>query len=316
MAVYIGALAAGLILVVVGGHLFVDSSVVIAKRLGLPRMVVGGTIVSIATTTPELVVSMTASYVGDSGIAMGNAVGSAITNIGLIVGIVGLLTEVRIDLTEFKVAWTWMFLSAVLVILVSWRLQTTRGAGLMLVGVSMAYLAFDSFRMKTGKRPLPVDAGEETTGTKAGLWFLVGAALVIGGSRLLVRSGIAVAAVLGIPSVVIGLSVIAVGTSLPELVTGIISARRGVPDLSVGNIVGANVLNLALIVGASSMIHPLNITPFTRAYSFPWLMVFIVALAWGLRRDGRLSTGVGALLLALYGLYIAGLVVWPALGIE
>lgn len=316
MAVYISILAAGFILVVVGGHLFVDSSVVIARRLGVPRMIIGGTIVSIATTTPELVVSMTASYLGDSGIAMGNAVGSAITNIGLIIGMVGLLTAVKVDLAEFKVAWTWMFLSAVLVILVSWRLQTTRGAGLMLVGVSVAYLAFDSFRMKRGKRPLPVEAEGERTAAKAGLWFLVGAALVIGGSRLLVRSGIALAAGLGIPSVVIGLSVIAVGTSLPELVTGIISARRGVPDLSVGNIVGANVLNLALIVGASSTIHPLNVTPFTRAYSFPWLMVFIVALAWGLRRDGRLSTGEGGLLLVLYGLYIVGLVVLPALGIE
>jgi len=146
--------------------------------------------------------------------------------------------------------------------------------------------------------------------------FILGASFVIVGSRLLVKSGIAIATALGIPSVIIGLSIIAIGTSLPELVTGIVSVRKGVPDLSIGNILGANVLNLAMITGLASVIHPLTLTQFTRAYSFPWLMVFVVVVILMLRKDGTLVTREGGVLLTLYVLYIAGLVVLSMIGLS
>jgi cation:H+ antiporter len=135
--------------------------------------------------------------------------------------------------------------------------------------------------------------------------------MVILGSRLLVTSGVSIATALGIPSVIIGLSIVAIGTSLPELVTGLTAARKGVPDLSIGNIVGANVLNLALVIGLSSLIHPLTLTRFTQLYSFPWLIIFICSMIWMFRPGSLVGRREGIILLSLYVAYIAGLVIIP-----
>ena len=133
------------------------------------------------------------------------------------------------------------------------------------------------------------------------------------GSRLLVTSGQGLAAALGVPSAIIGFSVIAVGTSVPELVTGVSAARKGVPDLSLGNIIGANVLNLLLIVGLSGTIQPLVLDPFSQGYGFPWLAIFFVTLIGIVLRFGLVRRAAGIALLLLYALYIIGLVATPAL---
>ena len=135
--------------------------------------------------------------------------------------------------------------------------------------------------------------------------------MVIIGSRILVISGISIATAIGIPSVIIGLSIVAVGTSLPELVSGISASRKGVPDLSIGNIVGANVLHLALIIGLSSLIHPLTLSRFTQLYSLSWLVVFIAAMIFMFRSGHVVSRKEGFVLLGLYIGYIAGLIVVP-----
>ena len=134
------------------------------------------------------------------------------------------------------------------------------------------------------------------------------------GSRFLVDSGQSLAAALGVPSVIIGLSVVAIGTSLPELVTGVSAARKGVPDLSLGNIIGANVLNLYLIVGLSGTINPLTLDVFTQVYSYGWLGVFFAAVLGLTARTGHFHRGGGLLLLALYAVYVTGLVLVPVLG--
>ncbi len=310
-------LALGLALVIKGGELFVESSVDIAHRMRIPRIVVGGTLVSLATTTPELVVSATASFMGDAGIAIGNAVGSAICNIGLIVGISALITVIRIDLREFKVRAAWMVGSAILVILFSLSLYMSRAFGSALVLLAVLYLFFDYWNMRRKKKQKEETVEEvlvfEGTMTRSILIFSLGAFMVIVGSRLLVTSGIAIAQMLKIPSVIIGLSVIAVGTSLPELVTAIVSARKGVSDLSIGNIVGANVLNLGLITGISALINPLTLTRFTQVYSFPWMLIFIFGMIFLFRKDGILTKKGGLMLLALYIIYLAGLIVYPML---
>ncbi|MDP3919229.1 MAG: calcium/sodium antiporter [Candidatus Omnitrophota bacterium] len=313
MLIQILYLAAGLLLVIKGGDLFVDSSVHISRRLHIPRIVVGGTIVSLATTVPELVVSATASYMGDSGIAVGNAVGSAIANIGLIVGVVAVLTPVVVDLADFRARSLWMLGSAILVIIFSWDLELPRTLGLILFAVALVYLAVDCIGA-IRKRKTADETPDETPLTKSLMTFALGAVMVGLGSRLLVTSGIQIASALGIPSVIIGLSIIAVGTSLPELVTAVTAARKGVPDLSIGNIIGANVLNLSMITGISAVIRPLSLLPFTRNYSFPWLMVFVGLMILMIGREGKIDKREGCILLALYFLYIAGLIVFPMIG--
>ena len=306
----------GLILVCKGGDYFVDSSVEIARALGIPRIVIGGTIVSIATTTPELTVSAMASWMGDSGIAIGNAVGSAIANIGLIVGCVACITPVSVDSEDFRRRSYWMVASMVLVIVFTWTRYLAPLFGVILLLLSIAYLFVDYWNIRQ-RRAYQIEgtttdvASETHERKKAILLFILGIVMVILGSRILVTSGISIATALGIPSVIIGLSVVAVGTSLPELVTGITAARKGVPDLSIGNIVGANVLNLALIIGISGLIHPLTLTAFTQMYSFPWLIIFVCAMIWMFRADSVVGKWGGLILLLLYSVYIIGLVVIP-----
>lgn len=318
MLIDIGFLILGLVLVVKGGGWFVDSSVDIARYLQIPRIVIGATIVSLATTMPELIVSATASFMKDSGIAIGNAVGSAICNIGLIVGIAAVMTTIEVDLSDFKRRFMWMLGSAVLMVIFAWNLHLGRLQGSILLLVGIAYLLFDYSKVRSerrGKNVSPNQAVGETPAKKSVgrsvILFAFGALLVILGSRFLVTSGIGIAKALGIPSVIIGLSIIAVGTSLPELVTAIAAARKKVPDLSVGNIVGANVLNLAVITGLAGVINPLTLKPFTRHYSFFWLFLFILAMGWFFRKKGSIAAREGWCFLIFYILYVAGLVLAP-----
>lgn len=313
MIFYIVLFVLGLLLVLKGGDLFVDSSITIASRLKIPRMIIGGTIVSLATTAPELVVSTTASYMGDAGIALGNAVGSAIANIGLIVGVSAILAPIVIDVADFRRRALWMLLSAILVVLFSWDFDLGRGSGIILLCLGILYLSLNCLRAflerKKEKSSSESTASEQNMSmNKAVILFLFGAVLVIVGSKLLVNSGIAIAEALKIPSLIIGLTAVAVGTSLPELVTAITSAKKNVADLSIGNIVGANVLNLALITGASAVIRPLTIDLFTRYYAFMWLFIMIIAMFIIFWKKGKMGKKAGIILLSLYVIYNLGLV--------
>ena len=304
----------GLGLVAKGGDLFVDSSIDIGHALRIPRFVIGGTLVSLATTTPELVVSAMASSVGDSGIALGNAIGSCICNIGLIIGTVALLTPVEVEKRGFVSRAAWMVSAAVLVVLFTWDRTLSRPLAILLLAFSFAYLAWDYVGIRRGRRQAVDGESPDTSGlTRAVTLFALGAVLIVFGSRLLVDSGRSLAAALGVPSIIIGLSVVAIGTSLPELVTGVSAARKGVPDLSLGNIIGANILNLFLIIGMSGTINPLTLDRFTQFYSYGWLAVFFTAFI-GLATTGNVHRRGGLLLLGLYVVYLAGLVVVPMIG--
>ena len=309
-------IAVGFALVAKGGDLFVDSSVHIGRALRIPRFVIGGTLVSLATTAPELVVSATAATMGDSGIALGNAVGSCICNIGLIVGMVALIMPVHVDKADFVRRAGWMVGGGLLVVGFSWDLSMDRSYGLLLLALAAAYLAWDLIGILRSRRESAEEAEDpDAAGGLGGAvgWFAVGGACVLAGSRLLVMSGQGLAEALGVPSAIIGFSVIAIGTSVPELVTGVTAARKGVPDLSLGNIVGANVLNLLLIVGLSGTIQPLVLDSFSQWYGFPWLGIFFLAIVGVVLKNGVVRRAAGMGLLMLYVLYMIGLVSVPAL---
>ena len=307
----------GFALIAIGGERFVDSSIHIGRVLHVPRFVIGGTLVSLATTTPELVVSATASALGDSGIALGNAIGSSICNIGLIVGTVALITTVKVDQRDFTNRASWMSAAGFLVVAFSWDRTISRLLGALLLLLALAYLYLDYRairRVRSTRDTAERESGDEESLVRSVLVFVVGAVMIVIGSRFLVTSGQALATAFGIPSAIIGFSVVAVGTSLPELVTGVAAARKGVPDLALGNIIGANVLNLLLIVGLSGIIHPLTLEGFTQWYAFPWMGVFFVGIITLIRRNGLIGPKGGGGLLILYALYVVGLVALPALG--
>jgi len=311
-------LAVGFACIARGGGLFVDSSVHIGRVFRIPRFVIGGTLVSLATTMPELVVSATASTLGDSGIALGNAIGSCICNIGLIVGTVALITPVSVDQRDFANRATWMLAGAILVVALSWNLTISRPMGALLLSLALVYLFWDyqTIRgIRDGSKGSERDAEAGELLTRSVLSFLFGAGLIIVGSRFLVTSGQGLATAMGIPSAIIGFSVVSIGTSLPELVTGVAAARKGVPDLSLGNIVGANILNLFLIVGVSGSIQSLSLDRFTQWYAYPWMGVFFLSIVLLVRRTGGIGPKAGMALLSCYLLYILGLIGFPAFGL-
>jgi cation:H+ antiporter len=231
------------------------------------------------------------------------------------VGTVALLTPVEVVKRDFSRRSAWMVSAAVLVVVFSWDRTLSRPPAALLLLVALAYLAWDYLGIRRLRAEASDEDGSDTSGlAKAVSLFALGAALIVIGSRFLVDSGQALAAALGVPSAIIGLSVVAIGTSLPELVTGVSAAHKGVPDLSIGNIVGANVLNLSLIVGLSGTINPLTLDLFTQVYSFGWLAVFIAALILLVARRGHFHRPGGMVLLGLYGVYVLGLSLVPIMG--
>jgi len=308
----IGLMAAAFFLVVKGGGWFVDASIMIARHFRWPRILVGGTLVTLATTAPELIVSLTASASGHGGLAIGNAVGSVIVNTGLIIGFVAILSPMTIQPSEFRPRALWLLGAAIGLIALSWALRLDAWAGWLLCGLAAAYLVNDYFHMK--RRPeMLEDAVDEAVNqpiSKQWLWFIVGALLVLVGSRLLVMSAVSLAERLGVSSIIIGLTLIAFGTSLPEFVTAIISARRNASDLSVGNILAANIVNLTLVAGGSAAIRAFEIDEFTRRYSYSAMMILILIFVSAFWSKGRAGRRAGTALLLIYVIYTAGLIIF------
>ncbi len=314
-------LLGGLALIVKGGDFFVAAAIRLAEFLRMPRVVIGSTLVSLATTTPELVVSITAGLRGESGLAVGNAVGSCICNIGLILGVTASLKSVDVRFRALRTPLLAMVGFGVLLFLMTLDLSVQRWQGGLLVAGGLGYFAWDFWHHWRDRQPREV---AEATAieremaaarwawvrTKAGTitQFLVGAGIVVAGSRLLVEGAVGAADKLGVPSMVIGLTVVAIGTSLPELVTAVTSCRKSVSDLAVGNVLGANIANLSLIIGAAALIQAVGLDRLTQVFNFPAMLAMMALLGWLLWTDGRLSRREGALLLGCYGTYLAALV--------
>lgn len=318
-------LLGGLALIVNGGAWFVAAAVRLAEFMRMPRVVIGSTMVALATTTPELVVSIMSGLRGEPGLAVGNALGSGICNIGLILGITAAIKFVDVHWISIRTALITMCGLGVLLFVLTLDLTLTRAEGAFLIVAGLGYFAWDFWQNWKDRTPAHeseaavIEAEKAQTRwswlqTKAGsaVQFLVGSAVVIAGSRLLVDGAVGSAERLGVPTLVVGLTVVAIGTSLPELVTAITSSRKSVADLAVGNVLGANIANLSLIVGAAAVIQDVTLTPLEQGFNFPALLVLFGLTVWVLRSGHRITTREGYLLLSLYALYL-GAVVWLAL---
>ncbi len=314
-------LLGGLALIVKGGEFFVAAAIRMAEFLRMPRVVIGSTLVSLATTTPELVVSIMAGLRGEAGLAVGNAVGSCICNIGLILGVTASIKQVDVHFRALRTPLFAMFGFGALLFLMTLDLSLARWQGGVLLAGGLGYFAWDFWRHWRDRKP--EDLAEATAieaekaaarwawvQTKAGTvtQFLCGAGIVVAGSRLLVEGAVGVASGLGVPSIVIGLTVVAVGTSLPELVTAVTSSRKSVSDLAVGNVLGANIANLTLIVGTAAVIQSVGMDRLTQLFNFPAMLAIMTLFLCLLWTGRRVSRREGATLLAVYGAYIAALV--------
>jgi cation:H+ antiporter len=310
-------LALGLLLIIKGGDLFVSASVRIAERLRMPRVVIGSTLVSLATTTPELTVSILSGLKGEPGLAVGNAVGSCICNLGLILGVLAALKQVDANPRVLRTAFATMLGCGLLLCGLTLGLKLSRSDGALLVALGAAYFAFDFRRhQREASAAAQAEAIELETeiltrhprlqgGWGAALQFLAGAALVVVGSKLLVEAAVKIATTLGVPSILLGLTVVAVGTSLPELITAVTSSRRNVSDLSLGNVLGANIANLTFVVGSAALVQEMSLSRVTQLVNFPTLLAFMLVV-WGMvARRHRISRRQGAALLGGYAAYLA-----------
>lgn len=255
--------AVGLVLLIKGGDWFVDGATGIAKRFHLPDIVVGATVVSIGTTLPEVMVSTTGALIGSSAMAYGNAIGSIICNTALIAAISITCNPGPVNVKSMKTPVVFFFLSAALYCVASYVLGTfPRWMGFVMLGIFVVYTVLT---IRNGmKHPDEAEEADEGDGKERTLLMelvllIVGAAVIAVGADLLVKHGQIIALGLGVPETVVALLFVALGTSLPELVTTITSLRSGHASLGVGNVIGANVFNLVLVSGVSVSIAPFDV---------------------------------------------------------
>lgn len=276
----------GLTLLVIGGEYLVRSSVALSFRLQLSKMVIGLTVVSFATSAPELLVSLGAALGGHSDISLGNVIGSNIANIGLVLGITAVIGAIRIDPDFFKLNWPVMvFLSFALYAMLLWGDDLNQMEGvvlLFLLGVYLYYLIRDARKNK--KHLADAEDGVDPTLSKVSnfriiVWLLIGGVALWGGSELLVDGAIQMAISLGVSERVIAVTMIAVGTSVPELAASVIAALKREKAISLGNLIGSNIFNIACVLGITSIIKPIQIqSEQVLTNDIFWMLAFAVVL--------------------------------------
>ena len=306
--------AVGLVFLITGGDWFVDGSTGIARRFGLPELLIGATVVSIGTTLPEVMVSTTSALSGHGEIAYGNAIGSVICNTALIAAITVAVRPGRVDPKSLRLPVAFFFTAAALYVGIAYTTRYfSQVAGFCLLALFAAYMLATAWQMKSGPSPASHgEAQEEDSSTLKDIVMLVaGAALIAVGANLLVENGTLIAQALGVPESVIALTFVALGTSLPELVTAITSLAKGHGALSLGNIIGANVFNLVLVSGVSVTLAPFPIPKSSTIAGYnaslvldiPVMLLVMALLTLPALKRGKLSRVQGVLLLAIYAAF-------------
>ncbi len=308
--------AVGLVLLIKGGDWFVDGATGVARRFHLPDIIVGATVVSIGTTLPEVMVSTTGALQGLGAMAYGNAIGSIICNTALIAAISVACAPGPVNVKTLKLPVIFFFVSAAVYVLAAYALGSfPRWLGLVMLALFVAYLVLN---VRHGLRhPDEAEPEEEVSAAKAHPFWLEAALLVIGaaviavGADLLVDNGTAIAQALGVPETVIALTFVALGTSLPELITTITSLRKGHASLGLGNVIGANVFNLVLVSGVSVTLAPFDV-PIGKllfghnaslVLDIPLMLVVMLLLTVPALRTKKLSRWQGVTLLAIYAAF-------------
>ncbi len=294
-------LVLGFAMLVKGADWFVDGSSGIARKLGIPQLVVGLTIVAMGTSAPEAAVSITAALKNNSGIAIGNVVGSNILNILIILGISAVIVAITIQKSTLKIEIPYMIFVTVLLILMGMTGESvSRLEGVILWVLFITYLVYLFILARKGKED-NTEVEEKKT-WKLLLYTIVGGVIVVWGSNITVDSATEIAHFFGISERFIGLTIVALGTSLPELVTSVTAARKGNADIAIGNIVGSNIFNILFVIGTAALITPVPYEP-------SFLIDGIIAVAAGVLlwvavfRKMELRRFWGIIMIACYAAY-------------
>jgi len=312
------AIAFGLVLLVWSADRFVEGSAAAARKFGIPPLLIGMVIVGFGTSAPELVVSFLASYQGNAGIALGNAYGSNITNIALILGLTALVSPIAVHSQVLRKELPILMAITALAGWQIWDGEITRFDALVLLAVFgglMIWTVRQGLQKQTDA--LGVEMEQELNVhamsiPRAIFWVVIGLIFLIVSSRILVWAAVQLAQLFGIDDLIIGLTIVAVGTSLPELASSLIAARKGEHDIALGNILGSNLFNTLAVVGVAGIVHPMKADPavFSRDIMvMAGLTASLFVFGYGFRGPGRLNRVEGGVLLLSYLGYTTWLVV-------
>jgi cation:H+ antiporter len=317
MTVAFIAVIFGLALLAWGADRFVEGSASAARHFGMPPLLIGMVIVGFGTSAPEMVVSALAASQGNPGIALGNAYGSNITNIALILGMTAVISPIAIHSPVLRKE---LPILTVVTALAAWQIwdgELTRSDAVVLLAVFgglMAWAIWQGLQKKEDALGIEIEQELEVHAMpirRAVLWLVVGLVLLIVSSRVLVWGAVEIAHGLGVSDLIIGLTIVAVGTSLPELASSVIAARKGEHDIALGNILGSNLFNTLAVVGIAGAIHPLTVSPevFNRdILVMAALTLSLFVIGHGFRGPGRINRVEGAVLVACYVSYTAYLI--------
>jgi len=309
------SIVAGMALLAAGGESLVRGAVSLARLLRVGTVVIGLTIVAMGTSAPELAASLTAALQGRGDIAVGNVVGSNIFNIALIVGAAAVVRPIAVHLSAIQTEWPVMLTLSVAAVAMAWDGTVGRIEGAALVVTLILFLVFLIVRARTKTAPheehlltAAVDAHTVRRARRAALnvgLVVLGMLLLVGGAQLLVRGAVVIAELMGLSDRVIGLTIVAAGTSMPEMATSLVAARRGEAEIALANVIGSNIFNITGILGTVAIVTPQHVPQATLGFDLWWMLGYTVIL-WPLMRSGmRISRGEGAALLAGYGIYLA-----------
>ncbi len=292
----------------------VDGSVAIAARFNIPKMIIGIVLVGFATTAPEFTVSVISAMKGYPEIALGNAIGSVVADdaLALALGIIAAPVAIKVDSRILKSAGIFLISIDLIAFILAFNGVIARWEGAVLILLLFGYfgaVVISEKRKRNGEVPEEIEA-EITEHIKGSVManvvkFAVGVAGVIAASKFLVDSSIWIAVYLHVPQVIIGLTMIAIGTSLPEIATCIVASRKGHGDLAFGDIIGADILNILWIVGAASVAHPIHVAPRIIYFAFPSMIVIVLTMLLFARNKYRLTRFKGIVLLVMYFAYLS-----------
>ena len=314
MIFYLLAVVLGFALLVWSADRFVDGAASTAKHLGMPSLLIGILIVGFGTSAPEMVVSAIAAYEGNPGLALGNAIGSNIVNIALILGITAIVAPIAVN---SKIVKKEIPLLLLIVLFTGYLLldnTLTLFEGVILLAGFFALVlwsVFAAFRSRgdSFEDQMDIELNEDIMSLKVGImWLVFGLILLIASSRLLVWGAVGVANSFGVSDLIIGLTIVALGTSLPELAASVMAARKGEHDIAIGNVVGSNMFNLLAVIGIAVIIAPMNSIPL-EVLKRDWIIMLLLTIAlfvmaYGFKgRNGRINRVEGTILILCYVAY-------------
>lgn len=302
-------IAIGFFMLVKGADWFVDGSSGIAKKFGIPQLIIGLTIVAMGTSAPEAAVSISAALKGNADITVGNIVGSNILNVLIILGVSSAIVPLAVSKSTIKIDIPVVFIASVLLLALGWNGTLNWIAGLALLVVFILYMAYLFVEAMKHKEESPEEEKKLSVG-KAILLTVIGLVLIVWGSDVTVDAATTLATLWGMSPRFIGLTIVALGTSLPELFTSVMAARKGNADIAIGNIVGSNIFNLLFVVGISALITPV---PFQAKFIFDTVVTIgATVLLWlCCFKHQKLNRWAGVLFLLCYAAYFTVIFLKP-----